>query len=175
MSRDHQMTGGTAPRFSMVPLLSLACHFGTPSILHTLEKHGTHDLHMLGLEYVNFTRDSVGRFSKLPLLQRAGSWLSWLRLRAGSDYAQVGRSVNLLDQTMSRGEAFGLKKYFKNNSLSYFEYFNGKKVWPLDGSLGRAFWWKWTLLERPNSWRHNFPKVLPLRLFWRWHPLDFDL
>ena len=33
------------------------------------------------------------------------------RLRASSDYAQVERrSVTFLDQTLSRGEAFGLKK-----------------------------------------------------------------
>jgi len=31
-----------------------------------------------------------------------------------------------------------------------------------------------TLLERPNSWRHNFLKVLP-RLFWRRRPLNFGL
>jgi hypothetical protein len=38
---------------------------------------------------------------------------SW-RLRAGSDYAQVERrSVTFLDQTMSRGEAFGLNIYIK--------------------------------------------------------------
>jgi hypothetical protein len=35
-------------------------------------------------------------------------------LRAGSDYVQVERrSVTFLDQTMSRGEVFGLKKYIK--------------------------------------------------------------
>jgi hypothetical protein len=35
-------------------------------------------------------------------------------LRAGSDYAQVERrSVTFLDQTMSRGEAFRLKRYIK--------------------------------------------------------------
>jgi hypothetical protein len=33
---------------------------------------------------------------------------------AGSDYAQVERrSVTFLDQTMSRGEAFGMKIYIK--------------------------------------------------------------
>ena len=37
-----------------------------------------------------------------------------ITLRASSDYAQVERrSVTFLDQTMSRGEAFGLKKYIK--------------------------------------------------------------
>jgi hypothetical protein len=35
-------------------------------------------------------------------------------MRVGSDYAQVERrSVTFLDQTMLRGEAFGLKKYIK--------------------------------------------------------------
>ena len=35
-------------------------------------------------------------------------------IRASSDYAQVERrSVTFLDQTMSRGEAFGLEKYNK--------------------------------------------------------------
>ena len=137
-------------------------------------------------------------------------------LRAGLDYAQVERrSVTFLDQTMSRGEAFGLKKYIKIihlkllaghsvkpqrtspkakphticknlkseiclfhltvQILSDFEYFNEKKVRPLDGSLGRAFCSTQTLLERPNSWRHNFLKVLPPRLFWRRCPLDFGL
>ena len=34
-------------------------------------------------------------------------------LRAGPDYAQVNRrSVTFLDQTISRGEAFGLKKVY---------------------------------------------------------------
>jgi hypothetical protein len=37
-----------------------------------------------------------------------------LTLRATSDYAQVERrSVTFMDQTMSRREAFGLKKYIK--------------------------------------------------------------
>ena len=40
--------------------------------------------------------------------------LTMLKLRAGSHYAQVERrSVTFVDQTMSRGEAFGLKKYIK--------------------------------------------------------------
>jgi hypothetical protein len=35
-------------------------------------------------------------------------------LRAGSHYAQVERrSVTFIDQTMSRGEAFGLQEYIK--------------------------------------------------------------
>ena len=39
-------------------------------------------------------------------------------LRAGSNYAQVERrSITILDQTMSRGEAFGLKKYIKKIHL----------------------------------------------------------
>ena len=83
-----------------------------------------------------------------------------------------------MDQTMSRGEAFGLKKYIKIihlKSLSDFEHFNEKKVWPLDGSLGLAFCSTQILLERPNSWRHSFLKVLPPRLFWRQRPLDFGL
>ena len=49
--------------------------------------------------------------------------------------------------------------------MSDFEYFSVKKVRPLDGSLGRAFYLTQSLLERPNSWRHNFPKVLPPRLY----------
>ena len=64
------------------------------------------------------------------------------RLRAGSHYAQVERrSVTFMDQTMSRGEAFGLKKYTKITNLKNlpdFEYFNEKKVRPLDRSLGAA-------------------------------------
>jgi hypothetical protein len=43
-----------------------------------------------------------------------GSWIATPNVRAGSDYAQVERRrVTFLDQTMSRGEAFGLKKYIK--------------------------------------------------------------
>ena len=83
-------------------------------------------------------------------------------LRAGSHYAQVERrSVTFMDQTMSRGLAFGLKKYIKIihlKNLLDFEYFNEKKVRPLDGNLGRAFCSTQTLLKRPNSWRHNFLK-----------------
>ena len=52
-------------------------------------------------------------------------------LRAGTDYAQVKRrSVTLMDQTMLRGEAFGLKRCIKIihlKHLSNFEYFNEKK------------------------------------------------
>ena len=40
--------------------------------------------------------------------------------------------------------------------MLHSKYFNEKKVRPLDG----------TLLEKFNSWRHNFLKVLPPRLFW---------
>jgi hypothetical protein len=82
------------------------------------------------------------------------------KIRAGSHYAQVERrSVTFLDQTMSRGEAFGLKKYAKiYNPLL-------KIVRPLDGSLGQAFCSTQTLLERPNSWCQNFLKVLPPKLF----------
>jgi hypothetical protein len=50
--------------------------------------------------------------------RRQGTWSCHYTvvrgLRAGSDYAQVERrSVTFLDQSMSRGEAFGLKKYMK--------------------------------------------------------------
>ena len=45
----------------------------------------------------------------LSLITRKG-----VSFRAGSDHAQVKRrSVTFWDQTMSRGEAFGLKKYIK--------------------------------------------------------------
>jgi len=89
-------------------------------------------------------------------------------LRAGSDYAQVERrSVTFLDQTMSRGEVFGLKKYIKIIHCEVLNILMEKRVGPLDGSLGRAFCSTQTLLERPNSWRHNFLKVLPPMLFWR--------
>ena len=57
-----------------------------------------------------------------------------MTLSAGSDYTQVERtSVTFLDQTILRGEAFRLKKYIKIihlKHLSYFEYFNEKKVRP---------------------------------------------
>ena len=48
------------------------------------------------------------------LIVGGGSGINWITLRAASDYAQVERrSVTFLDQTMSRGEAFGLKFYSK--------------------------------------------------------------
>ena len=118
-------------------------------------------------------RKDLGSWTHIiPTLTRQLKWhtlhsfhtnfTSTLGLRASSDYAQVEkRSVTSLDQSMSRGEAFGLKIYIKIihlKHLSNFEYFN-EKIRPLDGSLDRA------LLERPNSWRHNFLKVLPPRLF----------
>jgi hypothetical protein len=93
-------------------------------------------------------------------------------------------------QTMSksRGEAslfwtklcgeeksLGWKKYIKIIHCQILNILNEKKVLPLDGSLGQAFCSIQTLLERPNSWRHNFLKVLPPRLFWRRRPLDFGL
>jgi len=72
-----------------------------------------------------------------------------------------------------------LTKIFEENKRGTLQevhdYFNEKKVRPLDGSLGQAFCSTQTLLERPNSWRHNFLKVLPPRLFWRQRPLDFGL
>ena len=42
-------------------------------------------------------------------------------------------------------------------------------------NLGQAFCSTQTLHEKPNSWRHNFLKVLPHRLFWKQRPLDFGL
>ena len=49
--------------------------------------------------------------------------------------------------------------------LSHFDYLNEKKFGPLDESLSRAFCSTQTLLESPNTWRHNFLKVLPLGSF----------
>ena len=42
------------------------------------------------------------------------------------------------------------EQIYQNNPLSYFEYFNEKKVWSLDESLSRAFCLTQTLLERPT-------------------------
>ena len=68
---------------------------------------------------------------------------------------------------MFRGEAFGLKnKYFEIFQCQILNISMKKKVRPLDGSVGRAFCLTQTLLERPNSWRHNFLKVLPPRILW---------
>jgi hypothetical protein len=67
------------------------------------------------------------------------------------------------------------EKIHENNPLLDFEYCNGKKVRSLNESLGRAFCSTQTLLERPNSWRHNFLKILPPKLFWKGRPLDFGL
>ena len=48
-------------------------------------------------------------------------------IRVSSDYAQVERrSVTFLNQTMSRGEVFRLKKYFKIIHCQ-FEYFNEQR------------------------------------------------
>jgi hypothetical protein len=60
------------------------------------------------------------------------------RLRASSDYAQVERrSVTFMCQTMSRGEAFRLKKYIKIIQCQILNILMEKKVRPLNGSLGR--------------------------------------
>jgi hypothetical protein len=97
-------------------------------------------------------------------------------LRTGSDYAQVERrSVTFLDQTMSRGEAVGLKNYIKDNPLSHFEYFNEKEFGLSTEVWVEPFCLTQTLLERLTSWRHNFLKVLPPTLFWRRRLLDFGL
>ena len=84
-------------------------------------------------------RKDLGSWTHIiPTLTRQLKWhtlhsfhtnfTSTLGLRASSDYAQVEkRSVTSLDQSMSRGEAFGLKIYIKIihlKHLSNFEYFN---------------------------------------------------
>ena len=119
--------------------------------------------YLCGLNYHNGRSITHGRFT----LRWADSKQATSKLRAGSHYAQIeSRSVTFPDQTMSRGEAYGLKKYIKNNRPL-------KKVRPLDGSLDRAFCSTQTWLERLNSWPHNFLKVLPPRLFWRRCHVDF--
>ena len=91
-------------------------------------------------------------------------------LKVGSDYAQVERrSVTILDQTMSRGVTFGLKKCIKIIHCHNLNILMEKKF-----GLSIEVWVE-HLLEKPNSWRHNFLKVLPPRLFWRRHPLDLGL
>ena len=59
----------------------------------------------------------------------------------------------------SRGEAFGLEKYIKISQCQILNVF-GKK-----SSASRQKCGLRILLERPNSWHHNFLKVLHLGSF----------
>ena len=99
----------------------------------------------------------------------------------------VGHSVKL-QRTSPKAKPHIICKHMK------FEFWHLKfEIWnlpfPYNGPDSVGFWifqWKKSsasrrkfgssiLLERPNSWRHNFLKVMPPRLFWRRHPLDFGL
>ena len=76
---------------------------------------------------------------------------------------------HFFDQTMLRGEAFGLKNYIKVIQCQISNILMKKN------SASQRKFGSSILLERPNSWRHNFLKVLPPRLFLRRRPLDFGL
>ena len=112
-----------------------------------------------------------------------GIAFSLVRLN-GPNYIYVSLSCTFLGpvQTMpkSRGEAsfFWTKLCWEEKPLGWKSILIHHRILNIlmkKSSASRQKFGSSILLERLNSWRHSFLKVLPPRLPWRRHPLDFSL